>query len=173
VKGSAVRLRFFNQSGTAAFQTLDRFKFNNISLQLGAKQKFPLGSGQSKYFYFGGIRADYTLSTNLDELAERNRTNGNTLALIYPPEGGVRRFVGGVSAGAGIQLPLSELIGAELKLSVHPDFTFQYNSPPLPNVIIQDFSGSRVVTIPERQIRNVAIELSLGLRLLRKVVYEE
>lgn len=173
VKGSAVRLRFFNFAGTSAFQTIDRFKFNNLSLVLGAKQKFPLGAGKSKYFYFGGIRGDYTISTNLDELAERNKASGNTLALLYPLEGGVRRLMAGVSAGAGIQMPLSDLIGAEFKLSIHPDFTLQYNQPPIPNVIIQDISGQRIVTIEQRQIRNVAVELSVGLRLLRKVVYED
>ncbi len=88
-------------------------------------------------------------------------------------EGGVRRLMAGVSAGAGIQMPLSDLIGAEFKLSIHPDFTLQYNQPPIPNVIIQDISGQRIVTIEQRQIRNVAVELSVGLRLLRKVVYED
>jgi hypothetical protein len=175
VKGSAIRFQFFNSGGTGYFQTVDRFKFNNISLILGAKQKFPLGSGKSKYFYFGGIRGDYTVSTNLGALAERNAGFGNQYAaLIYPFPEFVRRVTGGVSAGAGIQLPLSDLIGAELKLSIHPDFTLQYNQPPIPNVIINDpFNPGQTTNISARRIRNVALELSLGFRFLRKVVYEE
>lgn len=172
VKGSAMRFRYWNINGTNAYQTTERFKFNNISLVLGAKQKYDLGSGKSKYFYFGAIRGDYTISTNLDELREKN---GNLFAAqslaLYPAEGFVKHFIGGVSVGAGIQLPLSELIGAELKISVNPDFTLQYNQPPIVNVI-DPFNPGQNTTIGQRQIRNTTVELSLGLRLLRKVVYE-
>jgi hypothetical protein len=172
-KGSAVR--FWNiQTGGNYFQATEKFKFNNLSLILGAKQKKPLGSGQSKYFYFGGIRADYTVSTNLGELQAQNQLNSNPYAYaIYPFEGFVKKFVGGVSVGGGVQLPLTELIGAELKVSLHPDFTYQYNQPPIPNVIVYDPTRpGQSVTIEQRQIRNTTLEISLCLRFLRKVIYE-
>lgn len=174
VKGSAVR--FWNiRTGGDYFRSSEQFKFNNISLILGAKMKKPLGSGQARYFYFGGIRGDYTVSTNLDELAEKNQLSSNPYAYaIYPFEGFVRKVVGGVSVGGGLQLPLTELIGAEFKLSLHPDFTYQYNQPPLPNVIVYDPTRpGQNITIEQRQIRNTTLELSVCLRLLRKVVYEE
>lgn len=173
VKGSAVR--YWNiQTGGNYFRASEKFKFNNLSLILGAKQKKPLGSGKSKYFYFGGIRADYTVSTNLDELSAKNQQSNFYAYSIYPFEGFVKKFVGGVSVGGGIQLPLTELIGAELKFSLHPDFTYQYNQPPIPNVIIYDPTRpGQSVTIEQRQIRNTTLELSLCLRFLRKVVYEE
>lgn len=174
VKGSAVR--YWNiQTGGNYFQATEKFKFSNIGLVLGAKQKFPLGSGKSKYFYFGGIRAEYNVGTNLGELREKNNLNTNPYAYtIYPFEGFVKKFVGGVSVGGGIQLPLTELIGAELKFSIQPDFTYQYNQPPIPNVIVYNPTNpGQNVTIGERQIRNTALELSLCLRFLRKVIYEE
>ena len=170
VKGSAVRVQYINYNGTGAFQTTDRFKFNNISLILGAKQKFPLGGGTSKYYYFGGIRGDYTVSTNLEELREANGNNG-WAAAFYPFPQYVNKIMGGVSIGGGVETPFSDLVGAEFKLSIHPDFTLQYNQPPIPNVIINDpFFQGQNTTIPQRRIRNVAIEFSIGLRLLRKVV---
>jgi len=170
VKGSATRFRFFDLSG-GVFQTVDRFKFNNISLLLGAKQKFPLGGGQARYFYFGGVRGDYTYSTNIDELGSRASAAYPSFRAIYPFIGAMNRWMFGVSAGIGVQLPFGELVGAEAKLSVHPDFTLQYNQPPLGNVY--DPFSMQTITISERRIRNTAVELSICLRLLRKVVYEE
>jgi hypothetical protein len=169
VKGSTTRFRFFDFSG-GVFQTTERYKFNNISLILGAKQKFALGAGEAKYFYFGGIRGDYTYSTNIDELASEV-ANNPWARVYYPSVGFMNRFMFGISAGAGIQLPIRELVGVEFKLSVHPDFTAQYNQPPLPNVIDPQNPGQNF-EISARQIRNTAVELSMGVRLIRKVVYE-
>lgn len=169
VKGSSVRVQYLNFNGNGAFRASERFKFNNISLVLGAKQKFQLADG-AKYYYFGGIRGDYTVSTNLEELLEGNRGNP-WAATFYPLPQAVNKIMGGVSVGGGLEFPLSELVGAELKLSINPDFTLQYNQPPIPNIIISDplFQGQST-TIPERRIRNTTVEISLGLRLLRKVV---
>lgn len=173
VRGSATRFRFINFDGFPGGSFSEGFRFNNISLVLGAKQKFPMGAaGTARYFYFGGLRGDYTLSTNIDDLGE-----GNPCAIgIYPVIGGVQRWIAGVSAGGGIEFQLGELVGAQLELAVHPDFTLQYRQPPA-NLLLPGsctFDGQpQQVTIPERRIRNTTIELSLGVRLLRKVVYEE
>jgi hypothetical protein len=82
----------------------------------------------------------------------------------------VRKFIFGVSVGGGTEWMLSELVGAQLTFWVHPDVTLQYNQPAIPNVIDPNNPGV-VTTIPERRIRNIALELTLGLRLLRKVEY--
>lgn len=170
VKGSATRFRYFNiNSGFPAGTFTEEFKFNNFSLLLGAKQKFELGkTGRSRYFYFGGIRGDYTYSTNLDELA-----SAQTAALFYPQVGGVQRWMFGVSVGGGLEFSISELVGGQINLSINPDLTNQYyqpQSPPLINPF--DPSGGSIV-ISERRIRNTTVELSFGIRLLRKVVYVE
>jgi hypothetical protein len=170
VKGSALRFRYYDyNSGFPGGVSTEPYKFRNLSLVLGAKQKFVRGtSGTSRYYYFGGVRGDYTVSTNLDELATKHSQSSFYNAGIYPFTGYVNKFMFGVSAGIGAEFAFSELIGGEVKLSVSPDFTLQYNQPPIPNVIV--YSG--VTSISERRIRNTAIELSFGLRLLRKVIVE-
>ncbi|HNL39825.1 MAG TPA: hypothetical protein PKL15_14725 [Saprospiraceae bacterium] len=173
VRGSATRFRFVNLNGFPGSAYSEGFRFNNISLVLGAKQKFPVGAdGQNRLYYFGGIRGDYTLSTNIDELGE-----GNSCAVgVYPFIGGVQRWIGGVSAGGGFEFKLGELVGGELQLAVHPDFTLQYRQPPGNITLPGDctLSGQPMpISLPERKIRNTTVELSLGIRLLKKVVYED
>jgi len=171
IKGSATRFRFFNiNSGFPSSATFtERFEFRNLSLILGAKQKFNLGaSGRARYYYFGGIRGDYTLSTNIDELASRS---GNVL--FYPLVGFMNRWMVGISAGGGLEFNLNEVLGGEVKLSLHPDFTLQYNQPSIRTGYTNPYNGGQQLVIDERRIRNTAIELSVGLRLLRKVVYVE
>ena len=166
IRGSATRFRFFFQGG-GIDQFSEEFQFRNLSVILGAKQKYPLGE-RAKYFYYGGIRGDYTLSTNIDELGRSNPY----APLYYPQVGFMNRWMAGASLGGGIEFPFSELIGGQIMLSVHPDFLLQYNQPAIPNVI-DPFNPGQNTTIQERRIRNVSIELSFGLRLLRKVVYED
>ncbi|MCC7506959.1 MAG: hypothetical protein IT259_16760 [Saprospiraceae bacterium] len=173
VRGSATRFRFVNLNGFPGNTFSEGFRFNNLSLVLGAKQKFPMGAeGQHRYYYFGGIRGAYTLSTNIDDLSQ-----GNPCAVgVYPFIGGVQRWIGGVSAGGGFEFELSELVGVQMELAIHPDFTLQYRQPPANITLPGDctISGTPTpISIPERKIRNTTIELTIGLRLLKKVVYEE
>ncbi len=171
VKGSATRFRYFNiNSGFPGGTYTERFKFNNISLMLGAKQRYDFGNaGTAKYFYFGGLRGDYTYSTNIDNLPNAN-TNCNPAA--YPLMGGVQRWMAGFSVGGGLEFALSELVGAQVQLSVNPDVTPQYRQNAIPNVIDICNPGN-IYSIPERRIRNTTVELSVGLRLLRKVIIVE
>jgi hypothetical protein len=165
VRGSATRFRFFFQGG--GIQTFSQeFQFHNLSLILGAKIKKPFGE-RGKYFYFGGLRGDYNLKTNLSELSPNNPY----AALYYPQPGFVNKWTAGLSFGGGIELPFSDLVGIQLMLSAHPDFLLQYRQPAIPNVI-DPLNPGQNITIQERRIRNLTIELSVGLRLLRKVVYE-
>lgn len=168
VKGSATRLRFFDIfSGAPGRVFTEEFRFNNLSLVVGGKRKTPLGaSGRARYFYGGGIRCDYTLSTNIDDL-----TAGNPqLVVFYPTVGFMNRWMLGFTVTTGIEFKLKELIGGELKLSVHPDVTLQYNQPSIGNVI-DPFNPGNTIIISERQIRNIAVEIGVGIRLLRKVEY--
>lgn len=171
VKGSATRYRFYNIiSGTPGGTYTERFKFNNFSFSLGAKQRFKENnSGTVRYFYFGGIRADYTYSTNIDNL--RGSSNACNPG-FYPLMGGVQRWMAGFSVGGGLEFDLSELIGGQIQLSVHPDVTPQYRQNAIPNVIDICNPGA-IYNIPERRIRNTTVELSIGLRLLKKVIVEE
>lgn len=167
VKGSATRYRYFNiNSGAPGGTVSERFKFNNISFSLGAKQRFREGAGgNTRYFYFGGIRGDYTYSTNIDDL----RGNSNCNPGYYPFMEGVQRWMAGFSVGGGMEFDFSELVGGQIQLSVNPDVTPQYRQNPIQDVIDTCFHGP-TFDIPERRIRNTTVELSIGLRLLRKVV---
>jgi hypothetical protein len=171
VKGSATRFRYYNlNSGFPGGTYTERFKFNNISLVLGAKQRFDMGvSGRTRYFYFGGLRGDYTYSTNIDHLGQ-GISSCNPAA--YPQMGGLQRWIVGVSVGGGLEFSFSELVGGQLQLSINPDVTPQYRQSAIPNVIDLCNPGN-VYNIQERRIRNTTVELSIGLRLLKKVVYVE
>ncbi|MBV6441611.1 MAG: hypothetical protein EPGJADBJ_03297 [Saprospiraceae bacterium] len=170
VRGSAIRFRYFNiGSGFLGDQYTQPFEFNNLSLQAGAKFRRPMGQQNSRFFYFGGLRGDYNLSNNLGEL-RLNNNFCNPGAL--PLEGGVQKWLFGLSMGGGIEWSFSELVGGQIEISLHPDITTQYRQGPIPNVIDQCTPGY-TYTIPERRIRNTTIEISFGLRLLRKVIYTE
>jgi hypothetical protein len=171
VKGSANRFRYYNiNSGFPGGTYTERFKFNNFSLVLGAKQRFDMGaSSKTRYFYFGGLRGDYTFSTNVDNL---NSGFASCNPAAYPLMGGVQRWMAGFTVGGGMEFMFSELVGGQIQLSVNPDVTPQYRQNAIPNVIDLCNPGS-VYNIEERRIRNTTVELSIGLRLLKKVVYVE
>ncbi len=169
VKGSATRYRYYNiNSGAPGGTFTERFKFNNFSFSLGAKQRFKeSASGRTHFFYFGGLRTDYTYSTNIDNLQNSACNPG-----YYPFVGGVQRWMVGFSVGGGMEFDFSELIGGQVQLSVNPDVTPQYRQNPIQDVIDTCFHGPNF-SIPERRIRNTTVEISVGIRLLRKVVVVE
>lgn len=165
VVGSATRFRFFYQGGGGVATFTEEFRFNNLTAIAGAKFRKPLGE-TTRLFYFGGLRGDYTLSTNLDELSSRTPE----LALYYPINGFTNKWILGISMGGGLEWNFAEVVGMQIGLSFHPDLTLQYNQPPIFNVI-NPLNPSQTTNIPERRIRNATFELSVGLRLLRKVEY--
>jgi len=166
LKGGALRnQRYFFPNGDLYTPPTTEFIFRNASIVLGAKQKFDFGAVGKKFYSFG-IRADYTVSTNLDDFR-----NGTTPApFTFPDNFFVRKFNYGVSLGGGLEFPFNELVGAIVDLTINPDFSFQYQQPPLGNVASPSVPG-QIISIPERKIVNVTMELSVGFRFLRKVEY--
>ncbi|MCB0632421.1 MAG: outer membrane beta-barrel protein [Saprospiraceae bacterium] len=166
-KGSAIRNRNYRDlSGTGFIRPPAReFIFNNLSLTLGAKQKFPL-SGSTQWYWLLGVRGDYTLDTNLDEYNEIN-----LVYPIYPLDSDlfIRDFNYGITFGAGIDFPIADLIGILLEFSVSPDLSYQYVQPAVGNVVDPYTGGTRVIN--ERRIRNMVFEVTLGFRFLRLVEY--
>ncbi len=167
LKGSAIRNRnFFNPiSGNVYRPPAREFLFHNLSLTFGGKRKYPYGD--AKVYYLLGIRGEYTITTNLDAYQAFNEAN--PAYSIYPWPFFVNRFNYGVTVGGGVELSFGELMGGLLEFSVNPDFSYQYRQPAIPNV--QNPYTGQTTTIPERLIRNISFELSLGLRFLRKVIY--
>lgn len=175
IKGSALRFRrqtFTDTDGRIReFGGLTiPFEFRNLTLTLGAKQKFDLGLSGNKWYYSLGVRADYTISTKLrpDGVEE-----DDPYAIYYPIEGFVNKFNYGVSVGGGIELPFSEFVGMVVELTVNPDFSKQYNQPRIDNVINPSpyIIPGQNTFIPERSISNTTVELTLGFRFLHKIIY--
>lgn len=170
-KGSALRNQIAQNfsSGQLFRVPPQRFIFHNVSLILGAKQKFAKAGRDAKFFYSLGIRGDYTVDTNLDEFQDFNNTFVSFA--LYPIDDTqfIREINYGITVGGGMEFELSEFVGMSLEVNFHPDFSLQYEQPEIPNVT-NPFTF-QPDSIPERRIRNLALEVSLGLRFLRKVIY--
>lgn len=163
VRGSAERDISIDAISGTAFRRNVNYKFNNISLLLGAKQILNMDA-KAKPFYTLGVRAEYTLKTNL------NRYEGSAFQLYFPSDFFVRKFNYGISGGGGFQYELNDLIGGTVELTISPDISKQYEQLPIPNVIDPRNVGSSR-TLPQQNVRNLSLEISVSLRLLRKVEY--
>ena len=166
VKGSALRNQRAFLPGNQVFRIPTReFQFRNAVLTLAGKKRLNF-NGNFVPFYAFGVRGEYTINTNLSEYEEANRLFNN----FYPVDFFVNRFQYGVHLAAGLELALGELVGTSIELSVNPDFSRQYFQPPLGN-LIDPFRPGQTRSVPERSIRNITFELSVGIRLLNKVEY--
>lgn len=169
-KGSAIRNRNFANFNGQVFRPAAReFIFENLSLTGGAKQKFPFGNGDTKAYYALGIRLDYTIGTNLDIYTRELQNNRFYANFPIDDTQFIREINYGITLGGGIEIPFSELVGTLIEFTVNPDFSYQYEQPEIPNVPDLITGNSR--TIPERRIRNLTFELTVGFRFLRKVEY--
>ncbi len=164
VKGSATRYSTPIQFGSQLFEIpTDKFLFRNASLVLGVKKKYPK---ERNTFYYGvGIRGDYTISTNL-----KNYEQINQFFPIYPFETGVKKFMGGITFNGGMEFAFNEYVGGILEMSINPDVTKQYFQLPINN-IIDPYNPGQKISVSEKSIKNLTIEISLGIYLTRKVVY--
>ena len=156
-RGSSYRFFSFNN----VFSQQQGFKFRNLVSEIGAKKTFGENSKYMSYFILG-VRGEYTLSTNLDSYV-------NFGQLFYPINEFVRKFNYGVTAGGGFEMPASDLSNVFIEFSLQPDLSFQYEQQPLFNII--DPWTSQPVNIGLRQVRNLSIEVKVGIKFLRKVEY--
>ena len=159
VRGSATRI----VNPVAGFNYTQGFRFNNISLMLGAKKRFKT-SGNWDSYYHVGIRGEYTVGTDFGERGSSLLTTG-----FFPFEELTRKINYGISGGAGVEYYLNEFVTPFFEFTISPDLSFQYRQDAIPNVT-NPYTGQPTV-LPERQIRNFSIELTVGMKLLRKVVY--
>lgn len=170
IKGSAMRNRTFQNpiNGDLFRPPAYEFLFRNISVTVGGKQKFPF-TGAGKLYYMLGVRGDYTLSTNLAQYNDFNEQNPAYAIFPFDDREFIREFNYGLTLGGGMELPFTELVGMILELTVNPDFSLQYQQPAIPNVT-DPFTGTQR-TLPERKVRNLTLELTLGFRFLHKIEY--
>jgi hypothetical protein len=155
-RGSALRFFSFNNS----FNSLAKYKFNNLVLELGAKKSLNLGKEFEPYFIMG-IRGEYTVSDNL---------NSFSIFSTIVNSDYTRRFNYGVTIGGGFEMVMSELSNVFLEFSLQPDLSFQYEQFPIPDIPNPWFPNERI-NLPLTQVRNLSIEAKVGVKFLRKVEY--
>jgi len=163
-RGSSLRFQnFFNGSNQSA-----GYIFKNLALQVGARKPFLAALNVDPY-YFVGIRGEYQLDNNLDDIIMRFCQAGQFVC-PFPDPFFVNKFTAGITIGGGVELTEGKFFQPCLEFSISPDLTFQYQQPELGR--ISNPQGG-TTTIGEREIRNVTFELTLVLKFLREIIYYE
>ncbi len=158
-RGSSIR--FFNNLN---LETLTQgYKFQNISLVVGAKSPFDLGH-RNTYFYAVGIRGEYTVRTNLEEFLSLSTTS------FYPLDQFVRKFLYGINLSGGIVFSRREFVQPFLEFSIQPDLSPQYDQ--YFDIQTTNPWTGQLQTIRANKIRNVSFEVTMAVKFLRKVIYE-
>lgn len=169
-RGSAIRnTRFRSNSTGNPFGPPGRnIIFNNLVLSVGVKQNF-IKSSKTKAYYLIGARVEYNINTNLDIYSEFNLNNPVYSIYPYDDDTYIRDITYGIIAGTGITFPLNHVMDGILEASFNPDFALQYAQPAVQNVT-DPYTGEPR-TVPERSIRNITFEITVGLRFMRKIEY--
>ena len=165
VRGSSIRSQNLIDRNTNEFfrAPTQEFRFNNIVLSVAGKKRQNM-NGNTKLYYYFGLRGEYTIDTNLDEYSETNFRVGG----FFPEDQFVQKFNYGAIVGGGFEFPFTDLIDGILEFSVNPDFSLQYRQPKV-DVWDPFVGGNR--TLGERTIRNVTFEITLGLRFKHIIEY--
>lgn len=159
-RGSSEDVFFFTGGGTG-FRDQISFKFNNLAGVFGARKKLSSGSSTSSPYFGFGLRLEYTISTNLDQIEE--------YIGYFPTEVYVNKFNYGGYASIGYEFGFSELTGAFIEASISPDFSKQYEQPGGIGVI-SPITGNPIA-LREESIRNITFEISVGFRFTHKIIY--
>lgn len=162
-RGSSIRLLTLGSSVD------NGYKFQNISLQVGAKKNVSSSLNFQPY-YFAGIRGEYNVSNNLLDIIERYCTGNTQIVCNFPDPVFINKITYGITIGGGLILSESEFFSPTIEFSFSPDMSYQYQQPSLGN--IPNPNGG-TTTLGERQIRNVSFEVSLVLKFLREVIYTD
>ena len=155
-RGSALRFFSFNND----FNTLSKYKFNNIVLELGAKKAFFSTDEYIPYMILG-IRGEYTVGNNLGSVSQ--------FAEIVNADY-IRKFNYGVTFGGGFEMVMSELSNIFVEASIQPDYSFQYEHFGIENIRNPWVPNERI-DLPPTQVRNLSIEVKVGFKFLRKIEY--
>lgn len=168
-RGSALRnavFRDFNSANLFQLPTQE-YIFHNISLNLGAKSKKRIGDRVLAYYGLA-VRGEYTFDTNLDTYREIiDEFYGGVP--VFPVDELVEKWNYGIDVTGGFEYQMSEYVNGVIELRISPDFSPQYRQPRVDNILSPFPGGS--ASLNEQRAFNVSIELSVGLRFLRKIVY--
>lgn len=161
-RGSSLTIN--NLSG--GFNFSEGLTFSNLAVTIGAKKRLLITSISSTPYYYVGVRGEYNISNNTEDIQER--FSSSAASLFYPFPTYVNDFVYGITFGGGFEFVGSEFVFPAIEFTVSPDLSFQYRSPDgIP--VVNPFNG-QPTTLPERKIRNVTFEVSLILKFKREVI---
>ncbi len=166
-RGTSLKTTFLNTNGSRFDQDL-KIQFNNIALSLGAKKRFG-NSDRMIPYYLLGVRGEYTVSNNLNDLQKYN-----DCFPIYPIDNKqfIKKFNYGAIFGGGFEFPFSELYGGFVEFTINPDFSRQYEQPAFSvSAASCSFGSTEPRTVPQRRIKNLTFEISVGFKFLNKVEY--
>lgn len=159
-RGSAVRGFGFN--------AFNAYKFNNVVLETGFKQVLSVDKKYNGYYFLGG-RLEYTVNTNLG-----GRTQFSVYNLV--DDAFVNKLNYGLTVGGGLQYDLSRTRVVFVELSINPDASKQYEQSQIAVVTNPNpstFNPNPTVTIQPQMVRNVSLELKLGIKFLQGYYEEE
>ncbi|MEZ4908393.1 MAG: hypothetical protein R2771_12300 [Saprospiraceae bacterium] len=166
-RGSALRgASGFTYDNTYYRLSTQDFIFSNLSLGLGAKKKQAI-SDKLNSFYSFGVRLEYTLFTNLNKYEEYN---GLWSSYYYPSDDFVNKITYGATVGGGVEFKFSELVNGLIELTINPDLFNQYDQPQISGVV-DPYHPSNTITLNRRRIKNTTVEITFGLKFMRKVIY--
>lgn len=146
-RGSTVRGFGFNQ-----YQS---YEFNNIVLELGAKQGIGIDHERLSAYYLIAFRGEYTATHNLD-----NPDELSLYALVDKEF--VRRFPFGVSVGIGGRYSFNDDSGLIFEFTINPDIGKQYDQPY--ELVYRDPITLQDRILRTQEVRNISIELKIGYR---------
>lgn len=138
------------------------FKFNNISLGLGIKKRLDV-TRKPTIYYMAGLRAEYTISTNLSEFEAFNAN------FFYPVDDFVKNFTYGITLGGGFEFEFNSLVQPFVEFAFMPDLGPQYDQF-VDISTINPWTGLPQVS-SAKMIRNTTIEITVGCKFLREVIY--
>jgi hypothetical protein len=155
-RGSALRFFAYHDpvNNTDIKSQTSNIQFKNIVLGLGAKRRVDFGSGYA--YYMIGLRGEYTYDTKM----------GGYLVAF---EGLENKFLVGALFGGGYEMPFGRFVSGILEASINPDFSKQLFLAPQPTGYT-DNNGNEII-LREQNVSNVSIEISVGLRFLREIIY--
>jgi hypothetical protein len=84
-------------------------------------------------------------------------------------EGLENKFLVGALFGGGYEMPFGRFVSGILEASINPDFSKQLFLAPEPTGYT-DNNGNEII-LREQNVSNVSIEISVGLRFLREIIY--
>ena len=163
----------FHTRGSAirgfGFQSFNSYRFNNIALEAGFKQMLSVSKKYNPYYMLAG-RLEYTVSTNLNS----GGLQFSVLNLV--DDNFVNKFNYGLTIGGGFEFNWDDTKVVFVEASINPDASKQYDQPStaiISNPNPSQFNPSTTITILPQEVRNVSLELKIGIKFLRGYWVEE